>query len=66
MNLKPLVNNNDLYSSFIEYVQLEIASAQKHLEVEVDPVVIYNLQGRLYQLRKFLNLKERVNEQGRT
>jgi hypothetical protein len=62
MNLKPLVNNSELYRSFQEYVQNEISNVQKHLEHEPEPMVIYQLQGEIRRLRKFLTLKERVNE----
>lgn len=62
MNLKPLVNNLELYRSFLEYINTQIDSVHKHLEVEKDERVIYQLQGKIAILRKLLSLKERIND----
>ena len=61
MNLKPFVNNKDLYGDFLEYLDDLIELKRKALEQATDPVIIYQTQGAIAALRKLKTLKEQVN-----
>ena len=61
MNLKPFVNNKDLYTDFLQYLDEVIEGKRKVLEQATDTVVIYQAQGAISALRKLKTLKEQVN-----
>lgn len=61
MNLKPFVNNKDLYQDFLEYLEGLIESKRKTLEQATDMVTIHQAQGAIATLRKLKTLKEQVN-----
>lgn len=64
-NLKPLVNNKDLYEDFLVEIKLRIKNAQKALEQHNDIEDMYRAQGSIRELRKLLNLREQVNNDAR-
>jgi hypothetical protein len=61
MNLKPFVNNKDLYEDFLDYLDTVIESKRKTLEQATDMVSIHQAQGAIAALRKLKTLKEHVN-----
>jgi hypothetical protein len=61
MNLKPFVNNKDLYEDFLEYLDGLIELKRKALEQATDSIIIYQTQGAISTLRKLKTLKEQVN-----
>lgn len=61
MNLKPFVNNKELYEDFLEYLDTVIESKRKTLEQSTDIVMIHQTQGAIAVLRKLKTLKEQVN-----
>ena len=67
-NLKPLVNNRDLYEDFKEYIENKIQITQRSLEQAHTLVDVHRLQGSIHAYRRLLKMKEDVNgpEQGRT
>ena len=60
-NLKPLVNNKDLYEDFKEYIESKIQIAQRSLEQAHTLVDIHRLQGSIHAYRRLLKMKEDVN-----
>ena len=61
MNLKPFVNNKELYEDFLEYLDSMIETKRKTLEQATDIVAIHQAQGAIAALRKLKTLKEQVN-----
>lgn len=61
MNLKPLVNNYELYSSFLEYINYKLEIARDKAEQSRDINDIMRAQGASHELRQFLKLREEVN-----
>ena len=61
MNLKPFVNNKELYGDFQEYLGELIEAKRKVLEQATDTILIYQTQGAINALRKLKTLKEQVN-----
>lgn len=61
MNLKPFVNNKELYEDFLEYLDGMIEAKRKTLEQTTDLVTIHQAQGAIAALRKLKTLKEQVN-----
>lgn len=61
MNLKPFVNNKELYEDFQEYLGELIEAKRKVLEQATDTILIYQTQGAINALRKLKTLKEQVN-----
>ena len=59
--LKPLVNNDMVYKSFLSYVSDEKEAMLKNLSRSVDVNEIFRLQGEIRRLDKFLKLREYVN-----
>lgn len=59
--LKPLVNNDMVYKSFLTYVSDEKEAMLKNLSRSVDVNEIFRLQGEIRRLDKFLKLREYVN-----
>lgn len=61
MNLKPFVNNKDLYDDFLLYLDQTIEGKRKALEQATDMVTVYQTQGQIAALRKLKTLREQVN-----
>jgi hypothetical protein len=61
MNLKPFVNDKDLWQDFLEELSLRIEACHKRLEQSVDPVDLYRTQGEIAALRKLQQLRDKVN-----
>jgi hypothetical protein len=62
MNLKPLVNNVELYSSFLEEIESRIKVAQSILEQVTTQDRMFVAQGEIKALRRLLLLREQVNQ----
>tara|TARA_Y100000114_G_scaffold155707_1_gene180584 strand:- start:1186 stop:1401 length:216 start_codon:yes stop_codon:yes gene_type:complete len=60
-NLKPLVNNVDLYNNFIDYIESQIKITQRSLEQAHTLVDVHRLQGTIYAYRRLLKMREDVN-----
>ena len=60
-NLKPFVNNPELYNPFLEEVKNRIAVAHKRLEQINDVEEMYRAQGEIRALRSMLLLREHTN-----
>lgn len=61
MSLKPLVNNHELWTDFLQELDVRINVCYKRLEQVNDPVEIYRAQGEVQALRKLEKLREKVN-----
>ena len=61
MNLKPFVNNKELYEDFLDFLDTAIAKEHKSLEQAIDMATVYRTQGSLFTLRRMKTLKEQVN-----
>lgn len=61
MNLKPFVNNHDLWEDFLQELDSRIHICYKRLEQVSDPVEIYRAQGEIQALRKLEKLRDKVN-----
>lgn len=61
MNLKPFVNNKELWDDFLEELGGRIEACHKKLEQVTDPVDFYRTQGEIQALRKLEQLREKVN-----
>lgn len=61
MNLKPFVNNHELWTDFLEELDTRIQVCYKKLEQLSDPVEIYRAQGEVQALRKLEKLRDKVN-----
>ena len=60
-NLKPLVNNTELYKDFLEEIETQIKIYTRGLEQANTLVEVHRLQGSIHALRKLQQLKEQVN-----
>tara|TARA_R100000700_G_C3093817_1_gene93966 strand:+ start:443 stop:661 length:219 start_codon:yes stop_codon:yes gene_type:complete len=60
-NLKPLVNNKELYDSFKNEINTQILMYSRSLEQASTLVDVHRLQGSINALRRLLQLKEQVN-----
>lgn len=60
-NLKPLVNNTELYKDFLEMIETSIKVYTRGLEQANTLVEVHRLQGSIHALRKLQQLKEQVN-----
>jgi len=60
-NLKPLVNNKDLYEAFQQHIDDLIYLQHKQMEQATEPVIFYRAQGAVTTLRKLKLLRETVN-----
>lgn len=58
--LKPLVYDNQKYTALQDYVEHKIQIEYKNLETATDPIQIYQIQGRIFALRKLQHLREEV------
>ena len=61
MNLKPMVNNPEIYQNFLEYVGEELKKIQITLETASSLEEIKFLQGQASFCRRLLKLREKVN-----
>jgi hypothetical protein len=61
-NLKPLVNNKELYEAFLEHVDDLIYLQHKQMEQATEPAIFYRAQGAISTLRKLKLLREQVND----
>lgn len=61
MSLKKLVNDKELYDTFLKHVDDLIYLQHKQMEQATEPVILYRAQGAITQLRKFKLLREQVN-----
>jgi|TARA_R110001632_G_scaffold13963_1_gene47410 hypothetical protein len=60
-NLKPFVNNLELYRPFLEELDTRIMFAQIALEQTREPDEMFRLQGEIRALRSLGRLREKVN-----
>jgi hypothetical protein len=56
-NLKPFVNNPELYNTFLVEIDERIMFAQIALEQVREPDQMYRLQGEIHALRSFRKTK---------
>ena len=61
MSLKLLVNNPEIYNSFLEELDSKIAAEQKGLVEETEMLRVYRRQGAIQMLQKLKRLREDVN-----
>lgn len=61
MNLKPFVNNRELWDDFLEELKERIQACHKKLEQLTDPVDFHRTQGEIQALRKLEQLRDKVN-----
>ena len=59
--LKPFVNNQELYTPFIEEIAERIAFTHVTLEQSREIDEIYRLQGEIRALRSLLRLRDKIN-----
>ena len=60
-NLKPFVNNPELYHTFLAEIDERIMFAQISLEQTREPDEMFRLQGEIRSLRSLGRLREKVN-----
>ena len=60
-NLKPFVNNPELYNTFLAEVDERIMFSQLALEQTREPDEMFRLQGEIRALRSLGRLREKVN-----
>ena len=60
-NLKPFVNNPEMYTPFLAEVDERIVFAQIALEQAREPDEMFRLQGEIRALRSLARLREKVN-----
>ena len=60
-NLKPFVNNPEMYNTFLVEVDERIMFAQVALEQTREPDEMFRLQGEIRALRSLGRLREKVN-----
>jgi len=60
-NLKPFVNNPELYNTFLTEVDERIMFSQIALEQTREPDEMFRLQGEIRALRSLGRLREKVN-----
>ena len=60
-NLKPFVNNVELYRPFLEEIDSRILFSQVALEQSREPDEMFRLQGEIRALRSLGRLRENVN-----
>ena len=60
-NLKPFVNNPELYNTFLVEIDERIMFAQIALEQVREPDQMYRLQGEIHALRSLGRRREKVN-----
>lgn len=60
-NLKPLVNNKELYDAFLAHIDDLIYMQHRTIEHAETPVELHRAQGAISTLRKLKLLREAVN-----
>ena len=60
-NLKPFVNNPELYNPFLDELEERLGFAQVALEQSREPDEMFRLQGVIRALRSLGRLREKVN-----
>jgi TATA-binding protein-associated factor Taf7 len=66
MNLKPFVNNKELWEDFLEELKERIEACHKKLEQAADPLTLHRTQGEIQALRKLEQLRDKVNTKKET
>lgn len=61
MNLKPFVNNKELWVDFQQELGNRIQASYKKLEQVTDTVDIYRTQGEIQALKNLMKLRDKVN-----
>jgi len=61
MNLKPFVNNKELWQDFNLELANRIHTCYKKLEQVVDIPEIYRTQGEIQALKNLIKLRDKVN-----
>lgn len=61
MNLKPFVNNRELWNDFLAEIDKRIQECYKKLEQNTDQISLYHAQGEIQALRKLQKLRDKVN-----
>ena len=61
MNLKPFVNNKELWTDFQQELSNRIQASYKKLEQVTDTVDIYRTQGEIQALKNLMKLRDKVN-----
>ncbi len=62
MSLKQLVNNHEIYNSFLEHLDEVIKTTTTTLVQATDPVAVHRAQGAIMALNRLKKLREAVNE----
>jgi hypothetical protein len=61
VNLKPFVNNKELWVDFQQELANRIQASYKKLEQVTDTVDIYRTQGEIQALKNLMKLRDKVN-----
>jgi hypothetical protein len=61
MSLKLLVNNKDIWESFVEEMNSKIERVHVQMEQATSPDDFYRLQGHVACLRRLKRLRDEVN-----
>jgi len=61
MNLKPFVNNPELWNAFLEEIDKQIESVNKQIAQLDEPKDLYRCQGDLRTLNKMKKLRDKIN-----
>jgi hypothetical protein len=61
MSLKLLVNNKDIWESFVEEMDSKIERVHVQMEQATSPDDFYRLQGHVACLRRLKRLRDEVN-----
>jgi len=61
VNLKPFVNNKELWTDFQQELSNRIQASYKKLEQVTDTVDIYRTQGEIQALKNLMKLRDKVN-----
>ena len=60
-NLKPLVNNKDLWESFLAEINFRLNEVHRQMEQAASVEDLFRLQGQAACLNKFKYLRDKVN-----
>jgi hypothetical protein len=60
-NLKPLVNNKDLWESFLAEINFRLNEVHRQMEQAASVEDLFRLQGQAACLNKLKYLREKVN-----
>lgn len=59
--LKKLVNDKELWSAYLDYIDTKIQAAHKRLEQENQPENMYRVQGEIAALRRLKLMRDEIN-----